>query len=192
MLPTTRTRSLRYGFSLETKEEHSRATMPMRSTALDEPCSRVFDVTKEEPARTRRLASTPIKREKRRKEKERETWVGLDGRKERMRDEASMLYLSADVGQGRTAGFQLYRYLSGDNDRMAIAGVAVPQPSEVDTQVDIPASIHHSPRSSCASRHATACNNRARAHGRTKGDAGIEHNIQSRMNRAREFRKLGV
>lgn len=131
MLPTTRTRSLRYGFSLETKEEHSRATMPMRSTALDEPCSRVFDVTKEEPARTRRLASTPIKREKRRKEKERETWVGLDGRKKRMRDEASMLYLSADVGQGRTAGFQLYRYLSGDNDRMAIAGVAVPQPSEV-------------------------------------------------------------
>lgn len=105
--------------------------MPMRSTALDEPCSRVFDVTKEELARTRRLASTPIKREKRRKEKERETWVGLDGRKKRMRDEASMLYLSADVGQGRTAGFQLYRYLSGDNDRMAIAGVAVPQPSEV-------------------------------------------------------------
>lgn len=72
-------------------------------------------------------------------------WVGLDEEKERMH-KASMLYLSADVGQGRTAGFQLYRYLSGDNDRMAIAEVAVPQPSEVGWIYKwIPASIHHSP-----------------------------------------------
>lgn len=78
MMSTTRTR---YGFSLETKEEHSSARTTMRSTTLDEPCSRVFDVTKEEPASSRRL-HLPINGEKRRRETEGERevdgWHGVE------------------------------------------------------------------------------------------------------------------
>lgn len=99
---------------------------------LDEPCSRVFDATKEEATgEVFQHSYTYKEREKKKKERDVDGCsVGGAWRKERMH-EASMLYLLADVGQGRTAGFQLYRYLSGDNDRMAIAGVAVQRASEV-------------------------------------------------------------
>lgn len=126
-----RTRSARYGFSLETKEEHSlynNANAFNYSMNLALACSMR---RKRKPLEKFSSTRIPTKREKKKKERDVDGCsVGGAWRKERMH-EASMLYLLADVGQGRTAGFQLYRYLSGDNDRMAIAGVAVQRASEV-------------------------------------------------------------
>lgn len=117
----------RYGFSLETKEEHSRNNACVQ--LLDQPCSRVFDVTKGGRERNHALH--------RKRGKERMVSV------ER---EDTRRACSISAKEEGSALSWWYRYLGGDNDRMAIAGVAVARFDPSFT------------RSRRASRHATACN----------------------------------